>query len=419
MKKTTIFSFLMFLAYTLGYAQELVSNGNFESGVTGWSGNAANVVTQNGNSFNEANVATAGNAWDVNLSQTGISLTAGQSYTFKFDAWSDRSRTVIAGLGLNANPWTSSTQTVNLTTTSQTFILTLTAPVTSTNCRVFFDMGAAAGYVGIDNVSLIAVTTPSPSTAAPTPPARPSSDVVSIFSNAYTNVTIDTFSTSWDAADVTDIQIQGNDTKKYVLGSQAFIGMEMFGSPLNLNGFTHFHTDIWVPNLDTGDVLLPKIVNWKQDNSGANNEIEYTYAFTDTADGTWVSIDAPLSSFAITGGGSALLDKVTQVIFGTSGTLASETVYVDNIYFHKNTVLGISKAQAKANVRVYPNPARAGEMVTIDGGVKSFEVFSLNGQKIRQSSSKNINTEGLEKGVYIIKTKTGDGEVQSSKLIVK
>lgn len=419
MKKTTIFSLLMFLTYVFGYGQELLTNGNFEAGDTGWSGNAKNVVTQGGNKFNEANIATAGNAWDVNLSQVGLSLTAGQSYTFKFDAWSDRNRTIIAGIGLNENPWTSATQTINLTNTAQTFTLTITAPVTSTNCRVLFDMGAAAGYVGIDNVSLMAVTTPSPSAAAPTPPARPSADVLSIFSNAYTNVNVDTFSTSWDSADVSDIQIQGNDTKKFVLGAQAFIGMEMFASPLDLSGFTHFHTDIWVPNLDTGDVLLPKIVNWKQDNSGASNEVEYTYAFSSTADGTWVSIDAPLSGFNIVNGGSSALNKVTQLIYGTGGTLASETVYMDNIYFHKNTTLGVNNVQGKLGVRVYPNPAKEGDEVTVDGKVKSLEVFSSNGQRVKSTNSKTFSTGGLTKGVYVIKITSENGEVQSSKLIVK
>jgi len=53
-----------------------------------------------------------------------------------------------------------------------------------------------------------------PSSPAPTPPNRNSFDVVSLFSNAYSNITIDTWSAPWDNSDYEDLQIAGNDTKK-------------------------------------------------------------------------------------------------------------------------------------------------------------------------------------------------------------
>ena len=74
-------------------------------------GNAANVVTENNNSYNSANVETAGNAWDASLSQV-VSITNGETYTLKFDAWSDRSRTIVAGIGLNQDPWSSVVETL-------------------------------------------------------------------------------------------------------------------------------------------------------------------------------------------------------------------------------------------------------------------------------------------------------------------
>ena len=47
----------------------LITNGDFSNGGDGWIGNALNVTTEGGNSFNLANVETAGNPFDVNLSQ--------------------------------------------------------------------------------------------------------------------------------------------------------------------------------------------------------------------------------------------------------------------------------------------------------------------------------------------------------------
>ena len=139
---------------------ELVSNGSFDSGTTGWSGNASNVQTDGGNSYNYASVATAGDAYAVNLSY-GLEITAGVSYELTFDASTDSTtgtRTILAGIGLYEGPWTNVTETVTLTDTTQTFSYTLVGPATNTNSRIIFDMGADTGDVVIDNVSLIEVT---------------------------------------------------------------------------------------------------------------------------------------------------------------------------------------------------------------------------------------------------------------------
>lgn len=134
-----------------------LSNGDFEEGMVVWEGNGFNVQTDGGNSFNFVNVATAGNAFDVNLSQRGLNVTEGQTFTLTFDASTDAatgSRTMIAGIGLFVNPFTNQSSEVTVTATTQTFSLELTANFSSTDGRVLFDMGADTGVVVIDNVSL-------------------------------------------------------------------------------------------------------------------------------------------------------------------------------------------------------------------------------------------------------------------------
>ncbi len=152
MKKITflisIFSFMM------GMSQNLITNGDFENGTAGWSGNAANVVCQASNCYNSATINSAGNPWDVNLSYVLNIPTAGVSYQLIFSAWSNVNRPLIAGIGLNQDPWTNTTQTVNLTTTPQTFTLNLTSNFSSPTSRIIFDMGNAVGEVNIDNVVL-------------------------------------------------------------------------------------------------------------------------------------------------------------------------------------------------------------------------------------------------------------------------
>ncbi|MFO7672361.1 MAG: carbohydrate binding domain-containing protein, partial [Lutibacter sp.] len=135
----------------------LITNGNFESGAEPWTigvgTDPAPVVTVGGNTYYSVNVATAGQPYEVNVSQK-LEIIEGKTYTLSFDAWSDTNRPILPGIGLSAAPWTNITEEVNITTTKQTYTLTLIANSGASDARVFFDLGAAAGSVNIDNVSL-------------------------------------------------------------------------------------------------------------------------------------------------------------------------------------------------------------------------------------------------------------------------
>ena len=85
-------------------------------------------------------------------------------YEFSFDAWSDRERDMVVGLGLSANPWTNVQELVNFDTERKTFTFWLSsATFSGSTCRVFFDLGGNVGLVNIDNVSLKEITCPNPS----------------------------------------------------------------------------------------------------------------------------------------------------------------------------------------------------------------------------------------------------------------
>ena len=106
---------------------ELLKNGSFEQGTTSWFNNAANVTEEllgfNGSLANFVNVETAAaNAFDVNLSQV-VPITQGETYILTFKAKSDVERSIVAGIGLNEDPWTNNSQTVDLTADWKTFTL--------------------------------------------------------------------------------------------------------------------------------------------------------------------------------------------------------------------------------------------------------------------------------------------------------
>jgi endoglucanase len=433
---------LIFLVSTLGSAQELLTNGDFETGdTTGWTGNAANVVTEGGNSYNSANVETAGNPWDVNLSQV-LALTQGTTYRLTFDAWSDQMRTMVAGIGLNEAPYTNSTQTVNLVNGSQNYELNFVANFDSANSRVLFDMGADTGFVGIDNVSLIEVaatcsdglqngdeegvdcggsncdpcSTPEPTTAAPTPPARPAADVISLFSNAYTNIDVAEWSTSWDMADIEDVQIEGDDTKKITF--DAFLGIQLT-TEIDLSTFTHFHMDFWVADeLTAGEVLNPKLSNHGNlpGSDGETNAVIYTNPVTNSQQ--WVSLDVALDDFSIAGGGSSARDKIYQILLDVSSTL--DIVYMDNMYFHKNTTMSTASFEA-GNFNVYPNPSlNQWTINSQDITINSILVFDMLGKQVLSlqpnATQATIDGNRLNNGVYFAVINTDKG-TSSTKLI--
>jgi len=138
----------------------LVINGDFESGAEPWTIGVGTdpvpVVTDGGNTYYSVNVATAGQPFEVNASQK-LEIIEGETYTLSFDAWSDRDRPILPGIGLSADPWTNKTEEVNITTTKQTYTVTLIANAGASDARVFFDLGAAVGSVNLDNVSLFIV----------------------------------------------------------------------------------------------------------------------------------------------------------------------------------------------------------------------------------------------------------------------
>ena len=199
---------------------------------------------------------------------------------------------------------------------------------------------AAAGTKGLGKRSTtFSVTTglpTSPTVAAPTP-TKASANVKSLFSNAYTNATtVDTWSATWDQADVADVPVVGNATKKYT--NLNYAGVEFTTAPLNITTMQYYHIDIWTPNATQFKV---KLVDFGANGTfGGGDDVEFEYTCTPPAYSTWVSYDIPLTAF------TTLTTKahLAQMIFVASNS----TVYVDNVYFYKNTTAPVKLKEFKA-----------------------------------------------------------------------
>ena len=163
-----------------------------------------------------------------------------------------------------------------------------------------------------------------PLVAAPVPTVD-EANVISMFSDAYTNVPVDTWRTDWSQADFEEIEVMGDKVLKY--SNLNFVGAETVASQIDASGMTHFHVDMWTPDSETFRI---KLVDFGADGGfGGGDDVEHELTFENPARGEWVSLDIPLSDFE----GLVTKENIAQLIF--SGTPSGAfTVFIDNVYFH-------------------------------------------------------------------------------------
>lgn len=162
-----------------------------------------------------------------------------------------------------------------------------------------------------------------PTMAAPTPTFDQAS-VISLFSNAYNDVPVDTWRTDWSSANFEDVQIAGDDVKKYT--SLDFVGIETVASQIDASGMTHFSIDVWSPDFDLFGI---KLVDFGADGAfDGGDDVEHQIDFT-PAQGQWVTYDIPLADFI----GLTTKSNLAQFILVGQPT-GNTTLFVDNVFFH-------------------------------------------------------------------------------------
>jgi hypothetical protein len=247
----------------------------------------------------------------------------------------------------------------------------------------------------------------SPENPAPTPTET---SVVSMYSDAYTNVEVDTWRTDWSQSTFEATTIKGNATLKYT--NLGFNGIETIKKSVDASGMTTLNMDVWSPNIT---VFYVKLVSFLGDGfAGANGDSEANLNVNLTAN-QWNKISIPLKDF--TDAGLKSLSELNQFIF-TSTPFGSGIAFVDNIYFSKPAT-GINEEAISNAHNVYPNPVTIGGTLSIDGNVTSIELFNVNGQKVAASQENTLNVNGLPQGLYTVKSIDDNGKITIHKVIVR
>ena len=178
----------------------------------------------------------------------------------------------------------------------------------------------------IDNIAFstpVAVEEVSSPAAAPTAPSLDAADVMSVFSDSYTDVAGTDFNPNWgQSTQVSTEDLGGNLVLKYA--SLNYQGTA-FASALDVSGYTSIHLDYW-----TSDSTA---LNFFLISSGEGKE--KAKALDVSSLGEWKSVDIALTDF------SDVVDLADVIQFKVDG---NGTVFFDNIYFHGETPVASSPA---------------------------------------------------------------------------
>ncbi|WGD34248.1 hypothetical protein [Olleya sp. YS] len=152
-----------------------------------------------------------------------------------------------------------------------------------------------------------------PIAAATVPPARAPSDVVSIYSNAYTNIANSDFYPNWgQTTTFVEFDLAGDTSLQY--SNLNYQGIQ-YGEAVDVSAMEFLHIDVWTA--EDADLQVFPI-------SLSSGEQQVTVSLIANQ---WNSFDIPISDYTDQG---LSMNDIHQFKFVGSGT-----VFIDNLYYYK------------------------------------------------------------------------------------
>jgi len=161
-------------------------------------------------------------------------------------------------------------------------------------------------------------------------PTFPADRVISLFSNEYDNVPVDTWNTRWEfsTADEFFVRVQGNDMIRY--RNLNFVGIEFTTSTIDAREMTHFHINVWTPdNTNPPNNFKILLVDFGADGvfgGGDDTSHEITITRPTLVTEEWMTIDLPFTMFP------GLQNRAHLAQLVLSGDLPN--IFIDNVLFH-------------------------------------------------------------------------------------
>jgi len=258
------------------------------------------------------------------------------------------------------------------------------------------DPDGKSGTIFVDNIYFYAIPVPKMAAATPTQKVE---DVISIYSQAYTNPAAVNYYPGWGQSTQLSIFEIGTDSM-LAYSKLNYQGIE-FGETIDASGMDTLHIDVW--STSVSNLLIFPI-------SEGSGEKSVTKALEVN---TWNSFDISLTDFTSQ---NLTVNDLIQFKFedpdGNSGT-----IYLDNIYFYKKGINSVRPISFNT-LKVYPNPTTGKLHLDIDAAsstISSYSLLNVQGQTILSTdvNSTAINTtvdvSKFNTGVYFLKINTENG----------
>ena len=163
-------------------------------------------------------------------------------------------------------------------------------------------------------------------------PTRAASDVISIFSDTYTNVPVDFFNGFWEPFQTTqssDFLVSGNNMINYT--DFNFVGNQFANPTVNASEMTHVHINMFIPNNVPADMdFLITLVDFGADKADGGGDDIRSQVFFDkslwVAD-SWITLEFPIPN--------ANKNNMGLIIYENINFSSLSNFYLDNIYFYK------------------------------------------------------------------------------------
>ncbi len=165
---------------------------------------------------------------------------------------------------------------------------------------------------------------------APVPTVNPA-NVLSVFSDAYTNVPVTYYNGFWTPGSTTgsaDFSVNGDNILNYT--NFNYVGTAFTNPTLDASAMTHVHFNMYIPGTVPSNFdFLISIEDWgpnQVDNGGDDTRQQIFVNSSQVQANTWITVDVPLT----------LINKnnIGLIIYENINGSSLSNFYIDNVYFY-------------------------------------------------------------------------------------
>jgi hypothetical protein len=284
-------------------------------------------------------------------------------------------------------------------------IPTVTATTTNANASALITQatsipGDATVVVTSEDSSTVKTYTVSfkyvgPSVAAPTPNISGAGSIVSFYSDAYTDTTIDNFDAGWCGTNsVVEETISGN--KMMHFSGNPCQGVDFAGNKIDATSFNRFRVDIFTDDSDmVGKTINFKFVDFGGGSSEASNiQIDVNGGTTPAlVAGQWITVDVELTG-----------TKADLAQIGITANL--DNLWYDNMFLYNSATASVENNEL-LGFSMYPNPVSNRLNISAKETIQRADIFNVLGKKVMSldinKTSESIDVSNLTSGIYLVK----------------